>query len=130
MESNSLMHGKNTETGSMRTTFFETCKYKLGPITPDSFEQDQHANDQDLQMPPRFCIKRKGKLASFSEHNKECLQDQSDLRSECKWFVIVVLQAICSEVMHMDVRQGVCRRNRCFNAGWGNHHSSLWGFQI
>ena len=111
---------KDTATGAMRTTFFETHKHKLDPLTPDSFKQDQHTEDDDLQMPPKFHLKGNEKLASFSKKDKECIQDWSDLRSECKWFVIVVLQAIdviYSEVLCMDLKQVVWRGNRCFNAG-------------
>ena len=55
MESNSFSFG-NTGTGAMRTTFFETHKYKFGPITPTSFNKDPDANDEDLQMPPKFRV--------------------------------------------------------------------------
>ena len=60
-------------------------------------------------------------MASFIEKDKECLQDWNDLRFKCKLFIIVALQAIdviCSEVLCMDVKDVVGKKNRCFNAGW------------
>ena len=98
---------KDSGAGAMRMTYFETCKYKLGPITPASFNQDPYAKDEDLLMPLKFLVHRNGKISAFREKDKDCLQDWTDLRSECKWFVIVALQAIdviCSEVMRMDVK--------------------------
>ena len=113
---------KDSGAGAMKTIFYETRKYKLGPITQSSFMQDQHAGDDDLQLPPKFCFCRNGKIFEFHERDRECLQDWSDLRSECKWFMLVAMQAIdviCSEVMKMDVKQVIGKSIRNYHAGWG-----------
>ena len=113
---------KDSRAGAMKTIFYETRKYKLGPITPVSFVQDQHAGDEDLQLPPKFRVHRNGKIYQFCERDRDCLQDWSDLRSECKWFVLVEMQAIdviCAEVMKMDVKQVVAKKTRSYHAGWG-----------
>ena len=92
------------------------------PITPASFVQDPHAGDEDLQMPLKFHVHRNGKIYLFCERDKDCLQDWYDLRSKCKWFMLVAMQAIdviCTEVMKMDVKQLVAKRTRCYHAGWG-----------
>ena len=78
----------------MKTIFYETRKYKLGPITPVSFVQDPHAGDEDLQMSPKFRVCRNGKIYQFCERDKDYLKDWSDLRSKCKWFMLVAMQAI------------------------------------
>ena len=122
---------KDSGAGAMKTIFYETQKYKLGPITQSSFMPDQHAGDDDLQLPPKFRVCRNGKIYQFHERDRDCLQDWSDLRSECKWFVLVAIQAIdviCAEVMKMNVKQFVAKRIRSYHAGWGTHHSSQQGF--
>ena len=84
--------------------------------------QDQHAGDDHLQLPLKFHFRRNGKIYQFRERDRECLQDWSDLRSECKWFVLVAMQAInviCAEVMKMDVKQVTGKRIRNYHAGWG-----------
>ena len=93
--------------------------------------QDQHAGDDDLQLPPKFRFHRNGKIYQFHERDRDCLQDWSDLRSECKWFVLVAMQAIdviCAKVMKMDVKQVIAKRIKSYHAGWGSHHSSQQGF--
>ena len=113
---------KDSGAGAMRMTFFETHRYKLGPITCDSFQIDPHAKDVDLQMPPKFHMTRNGKIYGVHEKDEECEEYWNDLRSECKWFIIVALQAIdviCSEVMCMEVKQVAVRRTRTYHAGWG-----------
>ena len=65
---------KDSGAGAMKTIFYETCKYKLGPITQSSFMEDQHAADDDLQMPLKFCVCRNGKIYQFHERDRDCLQ--------------------------------------------------------
>ena len=113
---------KESGAGAIKTIFYEMRKYKLGSITPASFVQDPYAGDKDLQMPLKFHLCRNGKICGFHERDKDCLQDWADLRSKCKWFVIVSMQAIdviCSEVMKINVKQVIGKRNRSFHAGWG-----------
>ena len=113
---------KDSGAGGMKTIFYETHNFKIGPITPVSFVQDPHAGDEDLQMPQKFCVCRNGKIYQFRERDKDCLQDWSDLRSKCKWFMLVTMQAIdviCAEVKKMDVKQVVVKRTRSYHAGWG-----------
>ena len=84
--------------------------------------QDQCAGDDDLQLPPKFRVRRNGKIYQFRERDRDCLQDWSDLRSECEWFVLVAMQAIdviCAEVMKMGVKQVIAKRIRSYHAGWG-----------
>ena len=57
----------------MKTIFYETRKYKLGPITQLSFMQDQHAGDDKLQLPPKFDVHRNGKIYQFHERDRDCL---------------------------------------------------------
>ena len=93
---------KDSRAGAMKTIFYETHKYKRGPITPVRFIRDPHSGDEDLQMPPKFRVHRNGKIYQFCERDKDCLQYWSDLRSECQWFVLVAMQAIdgiCAEVI-------------------------------
>ena len=90
-----------------------------------------HAGDEDLQLPLKFCVHRNGKIYQLCVSDKDCLQDWFDLRSKCKWFVLVAIQAInviCVEVMKMDVKQVVAKRTRSYHAGWGGHHSSQQGY--
>ena len=85
---------KDSAEGAMKTIFYETQKYKLGPITQSSFMQDQHAGDDDLQLPLKFRICRNGKIYQFRERDRDCLQDWSDLRLECS---LCLLQ--CKQLM-------------------------------
>ena len=106
----------------MKTILYETRKYKLRPITQSSFMQDQHAHDGESQLPPKFHVCRNGKNFHFRERDRDCLKDWSDLRSECKWFVLVAMHAIdviCAEVMKMDVKQVIAKRIRSYHTGWG-----------
>ena len=64
---------KDSGAGAMKTIFYETHKYKLGPITPASFVWDLHAGDDNLQLPPKFCFHRNGKIYQFRERDRECL---------------------------------------------------------
>ena len=63
LESNSSSPVKISREGAMKTIFYETQKYKLGPITQSSFMQDQHAGDDDLQLPLKFHFRRNGKIS-------------------------------------------------------------------
>ena len=90
-----------------------------------------YAGDDELQLPLKFRVCRNGKIYQFCERDRDCLQDWSDLRSECKWFVLVAIQAIdviCAEVMKMDVKQVIGKESEVIMLVGGSHHSSQQGF--
>ena len=64
---------KDSGAGAMKTIFYETRKYKFGPITQSSFMQDQHVGDDELQLPLKLCVCRNGKNYQFHKRDRDCL---------------------------------------------------------
>ena len=48
---------KDSGAGAMRRTFYETKRYKLGPMTKASFKKDPHAQDEETKMPLMFHVR-------------------------------------------------------------------------
>ena len=48
---------KDSRAGAMRTIFYETKRYKLGPISKASFKKDPHAQDKETKMPLMFHVR-------------------------------------------------------------------------